>query len=104
MTNTHADCALVRRFGDSGHATISAMIGGRTVDYPKHSGKAVCMAWALKGACNSNCKRADQHVRYSVGTNRAKLLPQSTPLLGSPSNNPASPLGKPLWLAQKALS
>ena len=47
------------------------MIGGRTLDYPKHSGKAVCMSWALKGACNSNCKRIDQHVRYSAATNRA---------------------------------
>ena len=71
VSNTHADQALVRRFSNSGHSTISAMIGGRTLDYPKHSGKAVCMSWALKGACNTNCKRVDQHVRYSAATNRA---------------------------------
>jgi hypothetical protein len=29
------------------------------------------MAWALKGACSTNCKHSAQHVRYSQDTNKA---------------------------------
>jgi hypothetical protein len=47
------------------------MIGGRTLTFPQHAGKPVCMAWALKGSCSSSCKRAAQHVRYSQDTVRA---------------------------------
>jgi hypothetical protein len=47
------------------------MIGGREVEVPKHSGQPVCLAWALKGACNNNCRRAHLHVRYSQTTVKA---------------------------------
>jgi hypothetical protein len=76
VTNPHVDRRLVNRFKDSGHLTISAMIGGRPLEFPKQGGKSICMTWALKGACSSNCKRAAQHVRLSQTTITAlhKLL------------------------------
>ena len=66
--NAHADARLVRRFKDSGHATISAMVGGRELEIPKHAGKDVCLVWALKGQCQANCKRKEAHVRYGRDT------------------------------------
>jgi hypothetical protein len=66
--NPNADRRLMQRYKDSGHASITAMVGGRSLEYPKHSNKPVCMAWAIKGACTTNCKRAAQHVRYSADT------------------------------------
>jgi hypothetical protein len=71
VVNTHPDRALVQRFKDSGHRNISGMIGDRTVAFPKHNGKDVCLAWALKGSCMSNCKRATNHAKYGTATNRA---------------------------------
>jgi hypothetical protein len=62
--NAHADSKLMRHYKESGHASISAMVGGRSLEYPKHAGQPVCMAWALKGTCAPNCKRAAQHQRY----------------------------------------
>ncbi len=69
--NPHPDDRLVRRFKDSGFSSITSMINGRDLPFPKHNNKSVCMAWALKGNCNANCKRADQHVRYGSGTLKA---------------------------------
>jgi hypothetical protein len=69
--NPHADQRLMTRFKDSGHPTITAMVGNLQLEYPKQGGKPVCMAWALKGSCSSNCKRATQHVRYSLETVKA---------------------------------
>jgi hypothetical protein len=71
VVNAHADRRLMDRYKESGHASITAMLGGRQLEYPKHGGKPVCMAWALKGACNGNCKRATQHVRYGQDTLKA---------------------------------
>lgn len=68
VVNPHTDSRLRARFQGSGHTTISAMIGGRSLTYPSQGGKPVCMSWALKGSCNTNCKRAAQHVRYSQTT------------------------------------
>jgi hypothetical protein len=65
VTNAHADSRLLARYRGSGHPSITALIGGRSLDYPKREGTPICMAWALKGACSTNCKRAHQHVRYS---------------------------------------
>jgi hypothetical protein len=71
VVNAHVDRRLHNRYKDSGHLSITAMIGGRTLTFPQHAGKPVCMAWALKGSCSSSCKRAAQHVRYSQDTVRA---------------------------------
>ena len=63
--NAHADSALLRRFRDSGHSTIPAMLEGHDAQVPKHQGQDVCLVWALKGECNPrNCKRKANHVRY----------------------------------------
>ena len=69
--NAHADRDLMRRFRDSGHTTISAMMNGHDVQVPKVNGKNVCLIWALKGECSSACKRAAQHTRYNASTVRA---------------------------------
>jgi hypothetical protein len=61
----------VKRFGESGHQTITAMIGDRKLEYPKQGPKQICMAWALKGSCPANCRRADMHVRYNADTVKA---------------------------------
>jgi hypothetical protein len=71
VTNVHADAAIKRPFVACGHATIGTMMHGCSVDIPKHSNKPICLAWALRGACHSNCKRAAQHKRYSVGMLKA---------------------------------
>jgi hypothetical protein len=71
VVNAHAERRLVSRYKDSGHASITAMVGGRQLDFPKQGGKAVCMTWALRGACNPTCKRKDMHVRYNGETNTA---------------------------------
>jgi hypothetical protein len=70
VVNAHSDAGLKQRFKDGGYDTITSMVGGRSIEFPKHSGKPVCMVWALKGACTANCKRAAQHVRYSAATNK----------------------------------
>jgi hypothetical protein len=44
---------------------ITTMLGGRNLEIPKHAGKPVCLAWALKGSCGANCKHANKHVRYN---------------------------------------
>jgi hypothetical protein len=71
MVNAHRDERLTQRYKDGNYSSITAMIGGREVEVPKHSGQPVCLAWALKGACNNNCRRAHQHVRYSQTTVKA---------------------------------
>ena len=45
-----------RRFRTSGHKTISALMEGHDVDILKHAGHKVCLTWALKGACHSECE------------------------------------------------
>ncbi len=70
--NANPDARLVSRFGESGHATISAMMQGHDASIPKHKGKPVCLVWALKGECSASCKRKDQHVRYP-GDTTAKI-------------------------------
>ncbi len=69
--NSRADRALLRRFRDSGHANITAMMNGHEVQIPKHAGNEVCLTWALKGECSAACRRTNQHVAYSQATNRA---------------------------------
>jgi hypothetical protein len=71
VTNPHPDAGLLRRYAGSGHGSIGAMTAGHTVEFPRHNGAAVCMAWALRGTCYTHCKRKDQHVRYGVGVIRA---------------------------------
>ena len=61
----------MRRFRDCPHTTIGAMMQGHDPEVPKHNGKAVCLTWALKGACSATCKRKDQHVRYGRSVNQA---------------------------------
>jgi hypothetical protein len=63
--NAHADRTLLDRYKSSGHSNITTMLGGRGLEIPKHAGKPVCLAWALKGSCAANCKRASEHVRYN---------------------------------------
>ncbi len=69
--NSRADRGLLRRFRDSGHANITAMMNGHEVQIPKHAGNEVCLTWALKGECSAACRRKNQHVAYSQATNRA---------------------------------
>jgi hypothetical protein len=71
VTNAHADRKLMNRYKNSGMNSITTMVGGCSLEFPKHNGNPVCMAWALKGACSTNCKRSAQHVRYSQDTNKA---------------------------------
>ena len=71
VVNPHADRRLLKCFKDSGHATITAMVGGRDGEFPKHGGKSVCMSWALRGSCTTTCKRASQHSRYNPVTQKA---------------------------------
>ena len=68
--NANAEKRLVDRYKASGHANITAMIGGKDVEVPKVSGKPVCLAWALKGSCSTGCKRHDMHTRYSRAVNQ----------------------------------
>lgn len=68
VVNTKADARLVQRYADSGHSSIKAMAGDRNLAIPKHNGQPVCLMWALKGACNSNCKRKALHVNYGRAT------------------------------------
>jgi hypothetical protein len=69
--NSHSDRRLVTRFKDSGHPTITAMVGDRKLEFPKQGGQAICVQWALKGTCSAACKRASQHVRYNADTVKA---------------------------------
>ena len=46
--NPRPDAGLMTRFQNCGHMSISSMIGGCTVEHPKHNGKDICLAWALK--------------------------------------------------------
>jgi hypothetical protein len=63
--NPSPDTSLMNRFKDCGHASIKSMIGSHGVTVPKIAGKEICLAWALRGSCSSNCKRKDQHKQYS---------------------------------------
>jgi hypothetical protein len=71
VVNANPDRRMMNRFRDGGYANITAMVGSRTLTYPKQGAHTVCMSWALKGACNSNCRRAVSHVRYTAATNTA---------------------------------
>ncbi|MGL4809114.1 MAG: hypothetical protein ACRC4O_10265, partial [Giesbergeria sp.] len=71
VVNAAVDPVLKRRYDASGHTSIGSLLGGRAVTVPKRGGKDICLTWALRGSCNSGCKRADNHVRYSVTINRA---------------------------------
>ena len=62
--NAHADRCLMACFASSGHSSISTMTQGHDVTISKHAGREVCLIWALKGQCASNCRRAIQHVHY----------------------------------------
>jgi hypothetical protein len=61
----------MNRFAASEYTSVGTMMKGKDVTIPRHSGKPVCLVWALKGACNSGCKRKDVHVRYSAATIKA---------------------------------
>jgi hypothetical protein len=69
--NTYADRDMLTRFQESGHLTIKAVMDGKNATIPKHQNKPVCLVWALKGECSSNCKRKDMHIRYSATVNKA---------------------------------
>ena len=69
--NTHADLTILRRFRESGKATISAMMEGHNVSIPKQGDQNVCLVWACKGECSENCKRKKMHKRYTAATNKA---------------------------------
>ena len=69
--NSNADRDMLTRFRESGHPTIKAMMEGKGASIPKHQNKPVCLVWALKGECSSNCKRKDLHIRYPATVNKA---------------------------------
>jgi hypothetical protein len=71
ITNPHADARIKQRFADTGFGTITELIAGRSIEYPKWNGKPLCAAWILKGQCTSACKRAAQHTRPNAGINKA---------------------------------
>ena len=71
ITNPHSDADLVRRFRESEFTSIKAMMEGKDCNIPKHAGSDVCLAWAFKGRCNTQCSRKQQHERYSRDTNRS---------------------------------
>jgi hypothetical protein len=62
---------MLTRFRESGHPTIKAMMDRKNMTIPKHQNKPVCLVWALKGECSSNCKRKDMHIRCSATVNKA---------------------------------
>jgi hypothetical protein len=70
VVNANADTKIMKRYTDHGATNITAMQGDRTVEKPKIDGKELCLAWALKGACNTNCKRKDGHVRPTAAINK----------------------------------
>jgi hypothetical protein len=70
VVNANADKKIMKQYTDHGAVNITALQGGRTVEKPKVDGKELCLAWALKGACNTNCKRKDGHVRPTTATNK----------------------------------
>ena len=69
--NSNADQDMMTRFRDSGHRTIKDMMEGKNATIPKHQNKPVCLVWALKRECSSNCKRKDMHIRYPATVNKA---------------------------------
>ena len=62
--NSHADERLMARFSASRFNNISELLEAHSGDEPQHNGSAVCLTWALKGACGKRCKRKKAHVRY----------------------------------------
>jgi hypothetical protein len=70
VVNANADTKVMKWYTDHGAANITVLQGGRTVEKPKVNGKELCLAWALKGACNTNCKHKDQHDRPTTATNK----------------------------------
>ena len=52
------------RFSASRFNNISELLEAHSGDEPQHNGSAVCLTWALKGACGKRCKRKKAHVRY----------------------------------------
>ena len=69
-TNARANRALMKRYSESGHSSINAMVQGHDVTYPKYRDKPVCLSWALKGECNEACKRKFNHVTYPTEVNK----------------------------------
>jgi hypothetical protein len=69
--NPHINRRLVTQFKDSGHSSITAMVGNHKLEFPKQGGQSICVQWALKGTCSAACKRASQHVRYNGETVKA---------------------------------
>ena len=66
-----ADPVHKKRFRQSGHQTISALLEGHEgVEIPKHAGREACLTWALKGACHSECDRHASHVTYPRAANQ----------------------------------
>ena len=66
-TNPHADTALLKRYRDSPFSSLTELqkAAGEGASVPKHRGEPACLTWALRGVCNSNCKRKESHVRCS---------------------------------------
>ena len=60
----------MKRYAECGHTSISSMVNGHDVTYPKHRDKPVCLSWALKGECNDACKRKFNHIPYPTEVNK----------------------------------
>jgi len=69
--NPRPDARLLSRFANSGHSSITAMLGDHGADIPKLGDKPVCLSWAYKGECSDSCKRKAQHKVYNRGTVQA---------------------------------
>ena len=74
IRNPRPDSRLVNRFANSGHSSITAMLGDHGADIPKVGDKPVCLSWALKGECSDACKRKTQHKVYNRATAQALHL------------------------------
>ena len=71
VSNPRPDRRLLDRFANSGHPSITAMLGNHGGEVPKHGDKPVCLSWALRGTCSDGCKRKSVHVSYSRSTVQA---------------------------------
>ena len=68
VTNPNAESRLLSRYKDSDFSTLTAMVADHKDKIPKVGGKEVCLSWAYKGVCNTQCKCKAMHNRYSRTT------------------------------------
>jgi hypothetical protein len=68
VSNPNSEARLLSRYRDSDFSTLTSMVADHKDKIPKVAGKEVCLSWAFKGVCNTQCKRKSMHNRYSRET------------------------------------